>query len=130
MFNWRKRKDASLDGSGLNPMPADLRCSFCHKTQADVRKLIAGPEVFICDECVEVCVDIIEDDARLQAGSSSGEQRPKRVARASMNNAALCSLCGIEAAHDELLPIPGRGVLCGRCADAVDDALSRGRPIS
>src|SRR5919202_2017668 len=35
-----------------------LRCSFCNKDQNDVRKLIAGPTVFICDECVEVCNDI------------------------------------------------------------------------
>ena len=41
-----------------------LRCSFCNKDQNDVRKLIAGPSVFICDECVEVCNDIIADDNR------------------------------------------------------------------
>ena len=39
-----------------------LRCSFCNKDQNDVRKLIAGPTVFICDECVDVCNDIITDD--------------------------------------------------------------------
>ncbi len=39
-----------------------LRCSFCNKSQGDVRKLIAGPTVFICDECVRVCNDIIDDD--------------------------------------------------------------------
>ena len=39
-----------------------LRCSFCNKDQNDVRKLIAGPTVFICDECVGVCNDIIADD--------------------------------------------------------------------
>ena len=39
-----------------------LRCSFCNKDQNDVRKLIAGPTVFICDECVDVCNDIIADD--------------------------------------------------------------------
>jgi ATP-dependent Clp protease ATP-binding subunit ClpX len=41
-----------------------LRCSFCNKDQNDVRKLIAGPTVFICDECVDVCNDIIADDKR------------------------------------------------------------------
>ena len=50
-----------------------LRCSFCNKDQNDVRKLIAGPTVFICDECVEVCNDIIADDNRfeVQGGRSS-----------------------------------------------------------
>src|ERR1041384_5545187 len=43
-----------------------LRCSFCNKDRNDVRKLIAGPTVFICDECVEVCNDIIADDNRFE----------------------------------------------------------------
>jgi len=47
-----------------------LRCSFCNKDQNDVRKLIAGPTVFICDECVEVCNDIIADDSRFESRSS------------------------------------------------------------
>ena len=46
--------------------PEILRCSFCNKDQNDVRKLIAGPTVFICDECVEVCNDIIADDSRFE----------------------------------------------------------------
>jgi len=39
-----------------------LRCSFCHKTQDQVRKLIAGPDVYICDECIELCAEIIEEE--------------------------------------------------------------------
>ena len=46
-----------------------LQCSFCNKDQGDVRKLIAGPTVFICDECVEVCNDIIADDHRFESKS-------------------------------------------------------------
>jgi ATP-dependent Clp protease ATP-binding subunit ClpX len=49
-----------------NGDPEVLRCSFCNKDQSDVRKLIAGPTVFICDECVEVCNDIIADDNRFE----------------------------------------------------------------
>ena len=42
---------------------SDIRCSFCNKTQDQVRKLIAGPSgVYICDECVEICTDIIEEE--------------------------------------------------------------------
>ncbi len=41
-----------------------LYCSFCGKSQHEVRKLIAGPTVFICDECVELCMDIIRDEAK------------------------------------------------------------------
>jgi ATP-dependent protease Clp, ATPase subunit len=39
-----------------------LYCSFCGKSQHEVRKLIAGPTVFICDECVELCMDIIKEE--------------------------------------------------------------------
>jgi len=46
-----------------------LRCSFCNKSQNDVKKLIAGPTVFICDECVDVCNEIISDDISAEASS-------------------------------------------------------------
>ena len=45
-----------------------LHCSFCGKSQHEVLKLIAGPTVFICDECVELCMDIV-GEARLIAYS-------------------------------------------------------------
>ncbi len=58
-----------------------LRCSFCNKDQNDVRKLIAGPTVFICDECVEVCNDIIADDNRFEAkgGPRSSLPTPQEI---------------------------------------------------
>ena len=58
-----------------------LRCSFCNKDQNDVRKLIAGPTVFICDECVEVCNDIIADDNRFQRpdGTRSALPVPQEI---------------------------------------------------
>ncbi len=42
-----------------------LYCSFCGKSQHEVRKLIAGPTVFICDECVELCMDIIREETKM-----------------------------------------------------------------
>jgi ATP-dependent Clp protease ATP-binding subunit ClpX len=51
-----------------------LRCSFCSKSQNDVKKLIAGPTVYICDECVDVCNEIIADDV---VASPIGEKLPK-----------------------------------------------------
>ena len=41
-----------------------LYCSFCGKSQHEVKKLIAGPTVFICDECVELCMDIIKEETK------------------------------------------------------------------
>ena len=40
------------------------RCSFCNKNQNQVRKLIAGPGVYICDDCVALCAEIIDDELR------------------------------------------------------------------
>ncbi len=52
-----------------------LYCSFCGKSQHEVRKLIAGPTVFICDECVELCMDIIREETK-SAGLKSSEGVP------------------------------------------------------
>jgi len=49
-----------------------LYCSFCGKSQHEVRKLIAGPSVFICDECIELCNDIIRDETQGDAQSGDG----------------------------------------------------------
>lgn len=48
--------------SGVTDPKSTLYCSFCGKSQHEVRKLIAGPTVFICDECVELCMDIIREE--------------------------------------------------------------------
>jgi ATP-dependent Clp protease ATP-binding subunit ClpX len=57
-----------------------LRCSFCNKDQNDVRKLIAGPTVFICDECVDVCNDIIADDRRAEGRAArTGLPTPQEI---------------------------------------------------
>ena len=50
-----------------------LKCSFCGKSQKQVKKLIAGPGVYICDECIDLCNEIIRDE--LPAGEESREAR-------------------------------------------------------
>lgn len=54
-----------------------LRCSFCNKSQHEVRKLIAGPSVFICDECVDLCNDIIREEVQEQLADGEEEHLPK-----------------------------------------------------
>jgi ATP-dependent Clp protease ATP-binding subunit ClpX len=81
-----------------------LYCSFCGKSQHEVRKLIAGPTVFICDECVELCMDIIREETKstgLKAGDGVptpreicavlddyviGQQHAKRVLSVAVHN--------------------------------------------
>ena len=54
-----------------------LYCSFCGKSQHEVRKLIAGPSVYVCDECVELCNDIIKDELPEGSPSFGGSELPK-----------------------------------------------------
>ena len=54
-----------------------LYCSFCGKSQDEVRKLIAGPSVYVCDECVELCNDIIRDELAEDEKSLGGNSLPK-----------------------------------------------------
>tara|TARA_A100001391_G_scaffold66729_3_gene42446 strand:- start:28722 stop:29993 length:1272 start_codon:yes stop_codon:yes gene_type:complete len=82
-----------------------LYCSFCGKSQHEVRKLIAGPTVFICDECVELCNDIIREEAKAGVGGKKdgsvpapieicdtlndyviGQERAKRVLSVAVHN--------------------------------------------
>jgi len=65
-----ENKQGSGEGGKL------LYCSFCGKSQHEVRKLIAGPSVFICDECVELCNDIIREEVQEQSNTGNGKKLP------------------------------------------------------
>jgi ATP-dependent Clp protease ATP-binding subunit ClpX len=64
------KKDASDD---------QLRCSFCNKSQREVKKLIAGPAVFICDECVDICLDIIAEDRLHEQQQETDLPKPQEI---------------------------------------------------
>ena len=69
-----------MSNSSSSDSKNTLYCSFCGKSQHEVRKLIAGPTVFICDECVELCMDIIREETKT-AGlkASDGVPTPKEI---------------------------------------------------
>ncbi len=60
------------DGKGT-----DLLCSFCGKSQEEVKKLIAGPSVYICDECIELCNEIIAEEYEREEAEKGGSKIPK-----------------------------------------------------
>jgi len=69
-----KDQEKGSDGGKL------LYCSFCGKSQHEVRKLIAGPSVFICDECVDLCNDIIREEMEEKSISSTSQlPKPKEI---------------------------------------------------
>ena len=64
------------DKGGLSDSGKLLFCSFCGKNQNEVRRLIAGPSVYICDECVDLCNDIISEEAQTNESESSSDKLP------------------------------------------------------
>ncbi len=69
-----------MSKSGSTDSKNTLYCSFCGKSQHEVRKLIAGPTVFICDECVELCMDIIREEGKANIGKDQeGVPTPQEI---------------------------------------------------
>jgi ATP-dependent Clp protease ATP-binding subunit ClpX len=58
-----------------------LYCSFCGKSQHEVRKLIAGPTVYICNECIELCMDIVREDHKNMSFHGDGLPKPKDICK-------------------------------------------------
>jgi hypothetical protein len=130
MFSFPKSKGDGADAGKADPL-ADQRCSFCGKAPPAVGKLIAGPTVFICDECVDVCVDVLTADRDLQqAEVSATDLQRTGVAGLLRERAVACALCGNVDLPNGMLAVGDRGILCGECADAVEDALAQGKPTS
>jgi ATP-dependent Clp protease ATP-binding subunit ClpX len=74
------RSEAKMTKAASGDTKSTLYCSFCGKSQHEVRKLIAGPTVFICDECVELCMDIIREEHKIAfVKSKDGVPTPKEI---------------------------------------------------
>ena len=106
------------------PRTEELRCSFCNKSQGEIRKLIAGPTVFICDECVEQCQEMIKETAPFVSTSwepvaplPHGPEGPQ----------VKCALCGSNTPAADVIRVPNRGVLCLGCAGDVEAAIAERR---
>jgi ClpX C4-type zinc finger len=104
-----------------------LRCSFCDKDEHQVEKLIAGPKVFICNECIEVCLDIINDDPRFAKAQALRDEKPANglADTPGSGSAVTCAMCRTPIIVSRGLLIPSRGVrLCFGCIGEIDDAIA------
>ena len=97
-----------------------LRCSFCNQSQRDVKKLVAGPNVQICDECIDICNEIVRENTILDPGDPNRAALPVDPPddRPSRN----CLLCGKLTASLHQMDVPERGMVCVACASAVRSA--------
>jgi hypothetical protein len=97
------------------------RCSFCRKSQHDVRKMIAGPNVYICDECVDICLDIIAEPGDRPV---DGDPRLLGVGPLGWSAFLQCRLCSMPTTLSESLAVPARGIICPGCVGAFEAALA------
>ena len=63
----------------MSKYDSHLKCSFCGKSQEQVRKLIAGPGVYICDECIQLCSEIIEEESEQDKAQMGQTLVPKEI---------------------------------------------------
>jgi hypothetical protein len=102
-------------------LKAPLRCSFCNKSQRDVSKLVAGPAVQICNECVEICVDVLEEDGILEPGLKTAPDSVPSVAEPRSALAPVyCVLCQMLTPVEHAVLFPERGWLCSPCMVVVE----------
>jgi hypothetical protein len=106
-----------------------IRCSFCRKSQDDVRKLIAGPSVHICDECVDICAGIMRDEGRFTAPPAVHDGAlAKDAPQVGLTGPAVrCALCRMPTAVEDGLLIPNRGVLCPGCIGEIEATVAEWR---
>ena len=132
---FRKRSQGTQE-TGSQPPPPLLRCSFCNKSERDAKELVAGPRVYICDECVDICNDIIAEDRGIPGPSAVVREMPKGVEGVVLESPpavvrpVLCKLCGSISVVEFCLPVAGRGWICGTCLDAVKEVLDASSPES
>lgn len=84
-----------------------LYCNFCGKSQHDVVKLIAGPTIFICDECVDMCYAIVHEDNVPRAAPGAEAGRPFRTVEwVNVLDTTLADLTALRLALKQTLPEP------------------------
>jgi hypothetical protein len=91
-------------------------CSFCSKHQDEVRKLVAGPTVHICDECVDLCRNILAEDR---------EDGAKTESPASVEDNRLCGICMEERESDELIFLPHAAYMCASCLEEMQSVRDK-----
>ena len=106
-------------------MPEELHCSFCNKSQRYVRKLVSGPNVQICDECVDICVDVLAEDRKGETPAPASPPDSVGYAPTSaIHVVSTCSLCRMPTPVEHMLAVHSRGALCPGCIGAIEAAVA------
>jgi hypothetical protein len=92
----------------------EANCSFCGKKADEVQKLIAGPAVHICDECVKLCGDIVAEEAGHDTAAKS-----KKPSSKDAQADRLCGICMEPRETDELIFLPHAAYMCPGCLEDI-----------
>jgi ClpX C4-type zinc finger len=95
--------------------PKAVSCSFCSKEQNEVRKIIAGPAVHICDECVDLCGAILANENIHETDKPMPDSTSER----------LCGICMQPRESDELVFLPHAAYMCAGCLEQLDAVRER-----
>lgn len=103
----------------------DFHCSFCGKRRREVLKLISGPRVFICNECVALCVGILEKEKAAEAARLPLDvhHRQSEEKGASLH----CSFCGKPQRDVEVLIAGGEAWICNECLEISVEIVEEAR---
>jgi len=103
----------------------DLSCSFCGKSQREVRKLIAGPTVYICDECIKRCNEIIaEEEKRAEAAPEPKPAPSQGEWSAKTHQTLCCSFCGKSQREVRKLIAGPTVYICDECIGLCNDIIA------
>ncbi len=95
------------------------RCSFCRKRRFDVKTLVAGPTVFICDECVDICTDIFSEDKAPELHEAIRSMEAALTGKSPTGGLVRCRLCQELFSKEDCVAFPKRGWLCQGCVEIV-----------
>src|SRR5437773_263644 len=127
IFSFLKRRSDHDTGTGAKhsdaretsgePRP-EIRCSFCGKNQDEVRKIIAGPTVYICDECIDLCNDIIEEEVD-QQGTERNSSQASPAESSNTSGEVVCYGCAELRHPSELIFTVHDATMCVQCRDRI-----------
>ena len=113
---WQDTRKTQATWSG-SETEGGVQCSFCGKTQDQVRKLVAGPKVYICDECIDLCNDIIAEEPEQDVQRQEGQPVAER--EVSLAGTPLCIVCRMPKDIAEVVFVPERGLVCTVCVEVI-----------
>jgi len=90
-----------------------------------VKKMIAGPRVQICDECVDICVAVLSEDKKKPV-DLEGEQDMGGTTYALPSTMQICGLCRMPTPLEKSLAVQNRGIICAGCVAEIEAAIAEG----